>query len=96
MSKLRLMMAMPLACISCIVIVGCSQNAPTVYSSSATSAGSSAPFNPNGGQTAEQIQSRIDAVKANTQATDEEKQMVIQEMQHAQATAPKGPAPSGQ
>jgi hypothetical protein len=73
------------ACIPLALLLGCSHNDTVVTPPTGASVGA---FNPQG-ETAGQIQTRIDAVKANTQASDEQKQMVLDELKHAQANASK-------
>jgi len=82
-----------LACLPLALLLGCSQSAPVSGPSTGGTAGT---FNAGGGESAAQIQARIDAVKANTQATDEQKQMVLAELQHAQTGGAPGAKPAGQ
>jgi len=88
MFNVRKRIGIIMACIPLALLLGCSHN-DSAPPPAGTSVGA---FNPQG-ETAGQIQTRIDAVKANTQASDEQKQVVLDELKHAQANAPKSVGP---
>jgi len=83
-----LLSATVLACVPVVFATGCSHsNQPAA---SATGAAGSAPANTSAGpQSAASIQADIDKVQADTHATPAQKQIVLDQMQHALANAKK-------
>ena len=82
-----------LMCIPFTMLVGCSHN---IAAPAATGPVNAGPQGPAAAYDPSVIQARINAVKSNTQASDEEKQIVLAELQNAQARAGQGAKPAGQ
>jgi len=93
MVKVRNIVGIVLICIPLTILVGCSHNETTPATTGAVNAG---PQGPGAAYDPSVIQARIDAVKANTQASPEEKQIVLSELQNAQGRATQGSKPAGQ
>jgi len=80
-----LLFATVLAFIPVVLVTGCSHS-----DQPAASATGAAPANTSAGpQSAASIQANIDKVKADTHATPAQKQIVLDQMQHALANARK-------